>query len=72
MADNTARARKELEAARRAVSEHVDKWERYAEKYDKEFALKTITRVQVEIDKIKSKHPSLRDDSWEDKWKPRQ
>ncbi len=70
MADNTARARKELDAARRAVSEHVDKWKRYSEKYDKDFALKTITRVQGEIQKLKSKHPSLQQSSWEDNWKP--
>lgn len=70
MADNTARARKELESARRAVSDHVDKWRRYPSAHDKDFALKTIKRIQGEIHRLKSAHPSLNVSSWEDGWTP--
>lgn len=70
MADNIARARKELESARKAVAEHVDKWKRYTEKQDKDFAAKTVKRVQGDIQKLKSNHPSLNKDSWEDTWAP--
>lgn len=71
MADNTARARDELHGQRRAVREHVDKYKRYTEKYEKEFALKTVRNAQRQISTLKSKHPSLsRDSSWEDTWRP--
>lgn len=69
MADNTARAKKELESMRSSVSEHVEKYKRYPDKNDKEFALKTIRRVQAEIQRIKAKHPSLQGSSW-DTWSP--
>lgn len=70
MADNTARARKQLEGARSSVAEHVEKWRRYSDPNDKSFALKTVERVQKEISKIKSNHPSLNHSSWEDSWRP--
>lgn len=65
MADNAARARDELYGQRRAIREHVDKYRRYTEKYEKDFALKTIRNAQVQISKLKSRHSSLsRDSSW--------
>ena len=71
MADNTARARQELQGQRRAVSEHVDKYQKYNQSYEKEFALKTIRNAQQQIARLKSSHPSLsRDSSWEDTWRP--
>jgi hypothetical protein len=68
MSDNTAKARKDLDGARAAVREHVEKWRRYPGEYDKNFAVKTIERVQRDIAKIKSDHPSLNTNSPEDSW----
>jgi hypothetical protein len=36
MADNAARARQELSGQRRAISEHVAKYQRYAQQYEKD------------------------------------
>ena len=71
MADNTARARKELEGFRASIAKHVEKWKQYPAQQDKDFAVKTINRDQGEIEKIKAKHPSLNSSSWEDTWSPR-
>lgn len=71
MADNTSRARQELAGQRRAVADHVTKWRRYTQDYEKQGAWRTVQRAQVEIAQIKSRHPSLqRDSSWEDTWTP--
>jgi hypothetical protein len=71
MADNAARARDELEGQRRAIRQHVDKYRRYTEKYEKDFALKTIRNAQTQISRLKSRYPSVsRDSSWEDNWRP--
>jgi len=71
MADNAARARQELRGQRRAISEHVAKYQRYAQPYEKDFALKTIRSAQAHISRLKSSHPSLaHDSSWEDTWRP--
>ncbi len=73
MADNTARARQELSGQRRAIADHVEKWRRYTEDYEKRNALKTVERAQSEIRKLKSGHPSLRGErSWQDEWTTRQ
>lgn len=67
MADNTASARKKLNGHRRSVREHIEKWKRYPDGRDKAFALKTIERVQAEIQELRAKHPSLRGepcDTW--------
>jgi hypothetical protein len=71
MADNTARARTELESQRRTIRDHQRKYSTYKQQYEKEFALKTIRNAQNQIAKIKSKHPSLaRDNASEDTWRP--
>lgn len=71
VADNTARARQELQGQRRAISQHVDKYKRYTQSYEKDFALKTIRNAQQQIARLKSAHPSLKhDSSWEDGWRP--
>jgi len=71
MADNTARARDELKGQRRAVADHVNKYQRYTDKTDKDFALKTIRNAQAQITRLRAKHPTLSHDaSWEDTWRP--
>ena len=71
MADNTAKAKKDLDGARSAVREHIAKWRKYPDTNDKAFAAKTIERVQRDIAKIKSDHPSLSSSAPEDSWNPR-
>jgi hypothetical protein len=71
MADNLSRAREKLDGQRRAVREHVDKWNRYVESYEKDGALKTIANAQGHIQKIKSDYPTLKNDARpEDNWRP--
>jgi hypothetical protein len=71
MADNTARARKELDSQRKTVRDHQQKWREHKEPYEKNFALKTIRNAQSHIAKIKRDHPSLaRNDAPEDAWSP--
>ena len=71
MADNLSNDRDKLAGHRRAVREHVQKWHRYKESYEKDGALKTIRNAQTHIAKIKSKHPSLRQDQDRaDNWGP--
>lgn len=71
MADNLARAREKLDGQRRAVREHVEKWNRYTEEYEKAGALKTIENAQGHIQKIKSDFPTLNNDNQkEDTWRP--
>lgn len=71
MADNLARARAKLDGQRKAVREHVEKWRRYSEPYEKDGGWKTVQNAQRHIQKIKDDFPTLRDDSRaEDSWKP--
>lgn len=71
MTDNTAKARKELDGMRRAVEEHIGKYQKYPDKQDKDTALKTIRRVQGDIAATKAKHPSLAGNSSRlDNWRP--
>lgn len=58
-----------VEGHRKAVVEHIEKYKKYPHPQDKEFALKTVNRVQDEISKIKQKNPKI-ENSWEDTWKP--
>lgn len=55
---------------RAAIREHIDKYNKYPHPQDKEFALKTIQRVQKEISQLKNKANVNIDDSWEDDWSP--
>ena len=71
MSDNAARARTKIHSHRRAVAEHIEKWRRYNQPHEKEFALKTIRNAQSQIAKLKDAHPSLRyDNASEDTWTP--
>ena len=58
-----------LEGQRRAVREHIEKYNRYPDKRDKEYALKTIRNAQNQIRRILSKHPHW-GSSYEDNWAP--
>lgn len=60
---------KKVEGHRRAIREHIDKFNRYPDTHDKEFALKTIQRVQREIADLKRRKPNIRA-SYEDSWRP--
>ncbi|MEV8373607.1 hypothetical protein AB0P21_12760 [Kribbella sp. NPDC056861] len=71
MADNLASTRDKLKAQRKTVRTHAEKWRVHVEPYEKTFALKTIENAQKFIQKLKSDHPTLRnDDQPEDNWKP--
>ena len=71
MADNLSRAREKLDGQRKAVREHVDKWRRYVQPYEKTGALKTIENAQRHIQKIKADFPTLKSDNkTEDTWRP--
>lgn len=71
MADNTATAKKQIAGHRDAIRDHIAKYKRYVEPYEKDVALKTVRRAQGEIAKLKSKHPSLQHDSDSvDTWRP--
>ena len=71
MADNTAQARKSIEGHRKAIREHIDKYWRYTQDYEKEGALRTIRQAQDHIRRLKQDHPSLAADSDSlDTWKP--
>lgn len=71
VADNLSHDRDKLSGHRKAVREHVQKWHKYSEHYEKEGALKTIRNAQSHIARIKSKHPTLRQDQDRaDTWSP--
>jgi len=60
---------RKIEGHRRAIREHIEKYKKYPDKHDKEFALKTIQRVQHEIADLKRRKPNIRA-SYEDSWRP--
>jgi hypothetical protein len=73
MADNAGRAKHALKGQRRAVSEHVEEYQRHARAHspEKDSALRSIKIAQRHIAKLKLAHPSLSNDcSWEDNWRP--
>ncbi len=57
-----------IEGHRRAIREHIDKFNNYPYPQDKEFALKTIERCQSEIANLKRQCNVSIEDSWEDYW----
>ena len=59
---------RKIQGHRKAVRDHIDKYRRYPEQNDKQFALKTIDRIQSEISKLKRRKSTLTD-SWEDSWR---
>ena len=48
MGISRAEVMERIESQRDAIREHIDKYERYIEDYDKEYALKTIGTVKGE------------------------
>ena len=57
-----------IEGQRRAISEHIEKFENYSYPQDKEFALRTIRICQDEIEKLKRQCNVSIESSWEDYW----
>ena len=59
-----------IEAQRASIREHIDKYERYPNERDKQFALDTIPRCQERIASLKYSCNVSIDSSWEDNWTP--
>ncbi len=57
-----------IEAQRRSIREHIDKYNRYPDEGDKKFALDTISRCQERIEVLKYQCSQSIDDSREDDW----
>lgn len=70
MAYSRSEAIEKIEAQRRAIKEHIEKFNQYPDSYDKQYAVGTITRCQENIRHIKSKCDSYIPDSYEDYWTP--
>lgn len=68
MAISRSEAISRIESQRRAIREHIEKFNRYPVRQDKEYALKTIYRCQNEIRNIKDRCSSYIESSWEDTW----
>ena len=68
MSDNKE-AEKKLQGQRDAIKVHINKYNMFPHRQDKEFALKTIVNAQNQIVKIKRRHPGLADSPL-DRWKP--
>lgn len=62
-------AETKIDGQRRAIREHIAKFERYPDRNDKRTAVKTVERAQNEITSIKRRHPRVAA-RWEDTWKP--
>ena len=69
MAISRSEALDKIDGHRRAIREHIDKIEAYAHDYDKDYAEKTVHRVQREIQSLKERCSSHIPDSWEDAWR---
>lgn len=63
-----SQAMSRIEGQRRAIREHIEKFENYPYQQDKEFALRTIRICQDEIEKIKRQCSVSIASSWEDYW----
>jgi hypothetical protein len=61
--------KKAVEGHRAAVREHIAKFFDYPLKQDKDFALKTVKRVQGEIADVRARARTIVE-SWEDSWEP--
>jgi hypothetical protein len=64
-----AKAKDKVEGQRKAIREHIDKYNIYPIPHEKEFALKTIRNCQQVIANLRRRHPHLKP-SWEDNWQP--
>lgn len=70
MSISRSEALEKIESQRMAIREHIEKYNRYPNQIDKEFALKTIYRCQENIQKIKDKCDCDLGYSYEDDWRP--
>ncbi len=57
-----------IKSHRKAIREHIDKYNSYTADQEKQFALKTIRNAQQQIADIKTKKRFP--DEWEDTWGP--
>jgi hypothetical protein len=69
MADNTAKARKELDGHRAHIRTHVEKYKKFTVPHEKQTMVQQIQNAQRHIARILEKHPSLNSSS-EDTWRP--
>ena len=68
MGDNKD-AETKLAGQRKAIQDHINKYNVYAHEQDKNFALKTIRNAQQQIEDIKKRNPKT-SMSHLDTWKP--
>jgi NADH:ubiquinone oxidoreductase subunit E len=71
MAEDLKDIERKLAGHRRSIDEHKRKYRQYPARQDKEFALKTIKRIQEEIKWLKKKNPRASNgpqDSWVPGW----
>jgi hypothetical protein len=66
---SSADTRVKIDGQRRAILEHIEKYNRYPMKQDKDFALKTIRNAQSQIQSLRGRHPQIPADPI-DTWKP--
>lgn len=59
-----------IESQRRAIQEHIEKYNEYPDERDKQFALDTIHRCQQNIRDYKRRCDSTIESSYEDDWTP--
>ncbi|MEQ7845754.1 hypothetical protein [Nocardioides kribbensis] len=69
MAEDLKTTEAKIAGHRRAIHDHIAKFERYPAAQDKEFALKTIERIQGTIRDLKRRQPRA-SSSYEDTWRP--
>lgn len=67
---NNREIENKIDGHRRAIREHIEKYNNYPHDYDKEFALKTIRRAQASIEELKLKASCYISSSSEDTWNP--
>ena len=68
-ADSRKDVQKKIDAQRKAVRDHIEKYNKYPNQQDKDFALKTIRHVQKNISALREKQPTI-SPSYEDTWNP--
>ncbi|WP_286928881.1 MULTISPECIES: hypothetical protein [Aeromicrobium] len=69
MAEDLKKTEAKIAGQRKAIRDHIAKYERYPAAQDKAFAVKTIERVQDTIRDLKRRQPRA-SSSYEDTWKP--
>ena len=70
MSDSKAEAENKIKGHRKAIREHIEKYRKYPHEQDKQFAVKTIQRVQTIIAGLRKPYAKNIPASPEDTWKP--